>query len=339
MKLAAGRIDGFLARPDPAIRAALIYGPDAGMVREFAERLATAVAGSPRDPFLVAQLAAAEVVKSSSRLWDEAAALPMLGGRRVIRVRDAGDGVAAALRVVLDESPADALIVLEAGDLPARSTLRKLCEGSAQAAAIPCYLADAKGIAALAREMLGAAGLGLAADAERYLGERLTADRQLARRELEKLIAFAGDEKTIDLDAATSCIGDGAEQSLDDLVFAMADGDLPGTDAALTRLAAAGTSFVGVLRAVQRHLIRLHQAAVAMEAGASLEESMARLRPPVFFKQQANFRRQLKRWRRPALERALARLLDAEMAGKSTGHPADLIVAAAAMAMAATGAS
>jgi len=41
MKLAAGRVEGFLRRPDPEIRAVLLYGPDAGLVRERAEALLT----------------------------------------------------------------------------------------------------------------------------------------------------------------------------------------------------------------------------------------------------------------------------------------------------------
>jgi hypothetical protein len=38
MKLASARVEGFLRRPDPEIRAVLLYGPDAGLVRERAER-------------------------------------------------------------------------------------------------------------------------------------------------------------------------------------------------------------------------------------------------------------------------------------------------------------
>jgi DNA polymerase-3 subunit delta len=329
MKLSGGKIEGFLARPDPAVKAALIYGPDGGLVRERAERLVAAVAGSLKDPFLVAELSGADVTRQPALLWDEAAALAMVGGRRAVRVRDAGDAVAGALQPVLEDAPADALIVVEAGELTGRSALRKLCEASAKAAAIPCYLPDADSIAALARDLLGAAGVSLTADAERYAAERLTADRQLARRELEKLAAYAGEERTLDLEAVAACLGDSAERSLDDLVLAMADGDLPATDAALSRLAAAGTSFVAVLRAAQRHMTRLHQAASWIDTGLTAEDSIKRLRPPVFFKQQPSFRRQLGLWPRAALDRALDRLLEAEVAGKSTGRPADLVAAAA----------
>ncbi|MCW9040250.1 MAG: DNA polymerase III subunit delta, partial [Rhodospirillales bacterium] len=44
MKIAAARIDAFVARPDPATRAVLIYGPDTGLVRERTTNLITAVA-------------------------------------------------------------------------------------------------------------------------------------------------------------------------------------------------------------------------------------------------------------------------------------------------------
>ncbi|MFA5040570.1 MAG: hypothetical protein WC464_02930 [Bdellovibrionales bacterium] len=40
MKLPTSRIPSFLRSPDPAVRIFLIYGPDAGLVRERANHLA-----------------------------------------------------------------------------------------------------------------------------------------------------------------------------------------------------------------------------------------------------------------------------------------------------------
>ena len=50
MKLSAGQIDGFLHRPDPQIRAVLLFGPDAGLVRERADTLARAICPDLHDP-------------------------------------------------------------------------------------------------------------------------------------------------------------------------------------------------------------------------------------------------------------------------------------------------
>src|SRR3546814_14666767 len=78
-------------------------------------------------------------------------ALALTGGRRATRSRDAGDGAATAVKQVLEGPETDNLAVLEAGDLGPRSPLRKLCEAASNAAAVPCYLADAEATARLVR--------------------------------------------------------------------------------------------------------------------------------------------------------------------------------------------
>jgi DNA polymerase-3 subunit delta len=40
----------FLSRPDPAIRAALIFGRDLGVVRDRAQGLASKIVANPDDP-------------------------------------------------------------------------------------------------------------------------------------------------------------------------------------------------------------------------------------------------------------------------------------------------
>ncbi len=90
MKLTGARLKAFLNQPDPAIVAALVFGPDRGLVQERAERLTTAVAGTTTDPFVVAEIAADALRGDPARLTDEAMAFAPSGGRRAVRIRDAG---------------------------------------------------------------------------------------------------------------------------------------------------------------------------------------------------------------------------------------------------------
>ena len=80
-------IDAFIARPDPARRAVLVFGPDAGLV---AERVRTVIAASvddPNDPFALARLDGEEITADPSRLTDEALTMPLFSGRRAIWVK------------------------------------------------------------------------------------------------------------------------------------------------------------------------------------------------------------------------------------------------------------
>jgi DNA polymerase-3 subunit delta len=74
-----------------------------------------------------------------------------------------------------------------------------------------------------------------------------------------------------------------------------------------------------------RHLHRLHAMAASVSAGANVDEVMRAARPPIFFKLQDGFRRQLGVWREPRLRAALDHLSQAEIGMKTTGLPAETL--------------
>src|SRR5205823_9108670 len=107
-----------------------------------------------RDTFLVAELPAAALTADPARLADETAQISLMGGRRVVRVRDAGDAVAAIFGRFLAGAPGDAFVVVEAGDLPGRSSLRRAFDEAPAAAAIGCYPDGPRELAAVIRDSL-----------------------------------------------------------------------------------------------------------------------------------------------------------------------------------------
>lgn len=334
MRLPAARVEAFLRRPDPDTRAVLLYGPDAGLVRERAETVARTICPDLRDPFRVADLAAAAVAGDPARLADEAAQIGLMGGRRVIRVRECGDALAPLFARFLADSVGDGLVVAEAGDLPARSALRRVFDDSPRAAAIGCYPDSARDLAAVIRDAFAAHRIGVSRDALDFLLAHLGGDRLLTRAELEKLTLYAGDGGHIELDDARAVIADSAALSLDDALCAAAEGDAAALERALARVFQEGESPVSVVRALLRHLQRLHLLTARIAAGASAEAAIRAARPPIFFKDQDSCRRQLGRWSEARLKRALDGVAEAEFRMKLTGLPAEAICRAAMLAVA-----
>jgi DNA polymerase-3 subunit delta len=328
VKIDARKLPGFLRDPGTC-RVVLLYGDDAGLIRDRAEALVRAVAGRLDDPFLVAELTR----DTAGELAAEAASLPLTGGRRVVRLREATDGATAAVKQALD-SGAPALVVLEAGALPPRSKLRALAEAAPDAAAIACYPEDGAALEATIRGVLGEFGVTAQADSLAWLAGQLGADRASTRRELEKLALYAGPGGKVDLEAAMACVGDFAGLSLDDAVFAATEGDVDMADRALEVAIGEGAAPVQVLRATLMHVQRLQRARAAMADGASAEEAMRALRPPVFFRRTGAFRRALGLWNPPALDAAAAGLSDAERQCKRTGMPDVTICRAALLTLA-----
>jgi len=325
VKLAAGQIEGFLRRPNPQIGAVLLFGPDAGLVRERADTLVRAACPDLRDPFRVAELSAAMLAADPARLSDEAAQISLIGGKRVVRLRDAGDQQAPLFARFLADMPSDALVIAEAGDLPTRSALRRAFDDSPRAASIGCYPDNARDLAALIRDTFAAQKIAISRDAIAFLVEHLGGDRLLTRAELEKLTLYAGKGGRIELTDAQAVISDSAALSLDDAMLAAAEGDAAALDRALARVFQEGESPVTIIRALLRHLQRLHVLATQLAGSGSIDSAIRNARPPIFFKQQDSWRRQLQRWRESRLRDALDRVSEAEFSMKQTGLPAETL--------------
>ncbi|SDH60842.1 DNA polymerase III subunit delta [Roseospirillum parvum] len=338
MKLAAPAINGFLANPDPKIRLVLVYGPDRGLVVERLDALTRRVAGDRHDPFRVAELAASEITAEPARLFDEAAAQALTGGRRVVRVVEAGDSLGKRLDAFLDDPPGDALILIEGGDLSPRSSLRVLAEKHPLAAALPCYADEGRTLETVIRDTLAEHGLGIAPEALELLHGLLGGDRALTRAELEKLALLAADSpggKVTTADVLAS-VGDSSALDVERLAFAIADGRLDDSQQALQRLFQQGQAPITVLRGVARHFQRLHLCAGRIGRGTPPDKAMASLKPPVFFKHQAAFRNQLRAWDERRAARALALLTETEAACKTTGNPAQTLTARLVLQLAAS---
>lgn len=335
MKLAWREIEPFVKKPNPAARVVLVYGPDSGLMRERARAIAATVVSDISDPFNVAVLSTDILVNDPARLIDEANAISMLGGGRLVRVENAADKITSSVKIYLENPSPYSLVILEAGELTARSPLRMLCEKSPKAAALPCYVEDEQGLARLIRETLSGESLRADADAVTWLAASIGGDRARARGELEKLILYKGADKSpVTLEEARDCCGETGADSLDDLIYGIAGRQGAKAIAVYGRLMQEGVSFVAILRALQNHFRRLHVTRARMETGESADAAMKALTPPVFFKQEAAFRAQIQNWTMPALEKAMLRLLDLEADCKKTGAPVETLCAQAALGLA-----
>ncbi len=325
MIAASARIGDLLSRPDKALRAGLVYGPDAGLRRECAATLVAGLGFDAADPFASVELTVSLLKNDPARLADETAALTPAGGPRLVCLRDATDTIAPVLESWLADAPGEGFVVVEAAELAKRSALRRLFEAAEDAVAIACYPDEGPGLARFVSATLASAGSRPTSDAVAALADRLGADRAVTRRELEKLILYKGDDPTITLDDVEACIADSATASVDAVVFACASGDFKSLEQAFGRAVGEGYQSVAILRAGARHFQRLLLVTAIVASGRPPETAMAALRPPVFFKHRDAFRAQLRQWPRDQLSAAIARLTEAEILCKTTGMPEEAI--------------
>lgn len=334
MKLSARRIEAFVKSPDENVSAILVFGPEQGLIHERVDRLMTAVVGERADPFRLSTLSAQQIKTDPACLVDEALSLTLMGGRRVIRVRDASDTLSEAFARVLELPQPSALIIADSGDLPKRSRLRRLFEGAANGVAIACYQDTDATVRLVIEETLQADGHRISREGADILVAHLGSNRAVTRSELHKLSVYKGPAGEIDLDDVLAVVSDSSAISLSGIAYTACSGDFRALDHALDTAFAEGLQPVSILRTVAQHLSRLLHANQSVLRGRSAKQAMQALKPPVIFRLETAFRDQMTVWSRDRLCFGLNLVTDAELQCKTTGTPARTVCSRALMQIA-----
>jgi len=334
-------IERFLARPDPQIRAALIYGRDQGVVRDRAAQLAAKVVERPDDPFDVAQMTDGDLADDPARLEGELAAQSLMGGRRLVRLRFTAEkgpadklAAEALVRHAAGELNPDAFFLIEAGALGRESALRKAAEKAAGAATIPCYEDEPGDIARLVRELLARDNLALNADALALFVARMPKERGVARQEIERLALYLGPGSGMTATPADleAFLGVEPEASLLDAAADAFGGRIAEAQAGIRRARQEGEPGPAAVRAVGMHLAKLRRVLTLHKAGAGLQE--AAKASGVFWKQEREFLRQARAWSLEELDRIQPEVLAADRACKTAGSPDHLLAERLALTIA-----
>lgn len=311
--------DKFIARPPAGIALFLVFGSDSGLVSERVQRLVRASVEDPADPFQLVRLEGDWLAADPLRLLDEAATMPLFGGRRAVWIESGSKSFLPSLEALLERPVMDCKIIVSAGLLKKDSALRRLVERSTSAAAIECYPDDA---GSLERLMVGEAqvwGQSLSLEAKQALLALLGGDRLATRSELTKLLLYSHGASEIGLEDVEAIVTDAANVSLEAAVDGAFGGDYQAIDATARRLHADGGEPAILLAAALRHAMTLHRARLEIAAGRTSGEALEAARGRFFFKRKTLVERQLRHWSLDRLAGAIAIL--AEAIGRARREP------------------
>jgi DNA polymerase III subunit delta len=321
--LKGAQIEAFIAKPNPAQPIVLLFGPDAGLVRERAEALIRASVDDPADPFSLARLDGDELAGEPTRLVEEANTIPLFGGRRAVWVKAGGRNLVPAVEALLAAAAPDCRVVIEAGELRKNAPLRVLCERAKNAAALPCYADTEKELPRLIDDELRAANLAIAPDARAALLPLLGGDRLASRSELRKLALYARGQNRVELDDVLAVVADASALVLDALVDAAFAGRTGVLEVQFAKTRIAGTSPGTIISAALRQVATLHKARLAVEDGQSAEQATEGTY--VHFSRKQSVEAALRAWTSARLARAMTQLADATLESRRQPDLAEAI--------------
>lgn len=318
MKLSAREAVSYFAKPDPKRAGLLIYGADAMRVALRRQEVITALVGeNGEEEMRLTRMSGANLRKDPVLLADAIKAQGFFPGPRVAFVEECTDGLAKTVTAALNDwRPGDAQIVVTAGQLTARSALRKAFEGNGNAYAVGLY--DDPPSRQEIEGLLKTAGLSrIDKDA---MSDLEVLSRELGpgdfRQTVEKLSLYKfGDSSELTCEDVAACAPATTEAALDDVLNIVAEARTRELGPILQKLAAQGTQPVGLCIGATRHFRTLHAAASDPNGPAS---GIGRVRPPVFGPRRDRMVRQAQGWGLRRLEAALVMLTDTDLALRSS---------------------
>ena len=321
----ASDIDRFVARPDAKTPIVLVYGPDAGLVRERVDALVKASVDDPNDPFAFVRIEGEELSANPSRLVEEVLTVPLFGGRRAVLVKAGSRNIAPSVEIAIATPSDECRIIIEAGDLKKSSPLRALCEKSKVAAALPCYVDNAAALGQLIDAEMRDADLTIAPDARAMLLSLLGGDRQASRNEVRKLALYARGQQRVELADVMAVVADASALALDGVIDAAFAGKTAEVETEFGKARAGGSSPAAIISAAIRQVANLHKMKLAVEDGDSIEWAMKRGAPPVHFTRERKVGDALRVWSPARLVRTMEKLAEASLDARRNAPLAESI--------------
>jgi DNA polymerase-3 subunit delta len=281
-------------QPAADVRFYLFHGQDESQSRGLAARLLEAL-GATR--FVIT---AGAVKSDPASLVDEAGAMSLFGGKRIVWIepatKDIEEGVAALLDGPATESP----VVAIAGALPKTSGLLKLAEASPLAVAFASYAPEGQEAERMVSDLGRRYGLKMSPPVAARLADNAGNDQAIVAQELQKLALFidASPQMPKELDhAAIDEVGaDNAEGDFQRLADLAMSGEIDELSDELARLPTGGSEAIPVIRSLQRRLLMLAPMRARVERGERIDSVMTSSGKALFWKDKAKVQRMLSKW-------------------------------------------
>jgi DNA polymerase-3 subunit delta len=294
VKASKASIGRAVDQPAASVRFYLFHGPDEAQSRALATRLLEALGATK---FL---MASGTVKADPASLADEANAMSLFGGKRVVWIEPATKDIEEGLVALLEGPSGESPVVAISGALPKTSGLLKLAEGSSDALAFAAYVPEGLDAERMVIDVGRRFGLKIDGQVAARLADSAGNDQAVIAQELQKLALYIDASphapKQLDHGAIDDVGADSAEgdfQRLADLALA---GDIGELIDELTRLPAGGSEAIPVVRSLQRRLLMLAPARARVERGERVDAVMVSLGRSLFWKDKSKVQQMLSKW-------------------------------------------
>ena len=230
MKIQAYKVQNYIKNiANEKIAGCLLYGPEESVINYRFNFIAKKITPDLSDPFLVSNISKERLKEDKSILADEFFSMSMMGGRKLIMIKETDNTVADCLKTIFEDEDfhekSNNFMIIQGSDLNTSNPLRKIAEASKHFIAIPCYEDDERTIISFIEALLKNKKITFSRDVVSSLMEKFGKNRQVIMSEIEKISTYLGDEKDLTIEIVEKLVKLESEISADEFVKFFASKD------------------------------------------------------------------------------------------------------------------
>ena len=316
MKISPQEFSRFSKIPKQSLVSILFYGEEESLTDSKIE-LFLDLAPFAKDAPLH-QIFEDDILQEKVILRDVLGTPDLFSGPSLVLIKNATDKLVPFIKEILEnKAPSCPCIIKSTSYLRPSSKLRKLFEDHEDLAAVACYALSIKEIEIQIQGILTSRQKKISPSLLGNLAHLFQDHLFMMKQELEKLVLYIGSRDTIEEQDVRLGLSGLISSSANTLTSAFLDRN-PGAFSKHLRLQLTeeGTP-IGVLRNLNMHLVRLHEAHTLLSGGKPLDLIMRSLKPAVFFTEKPQLQRHLNLWSPSMLQKTITNLLLLEVECKS----------------------
>ena len=324
MKAKPYQINALIPRLQKEFKAALVFGTDATGVQEVAKQIQNIIIPNA-GPFSIISLTPADLKGAPNKVLEEANTADLMGGRRLIWLKEATATHADIMANFTEQCQTDAFLLMTADNLMKSAALRVESETSPNILVVACYPPEIMDLRRIIQNFARESGFDFTPEASDYLIQNTDNNTLILKNELNKIALWNGDKKRITLDLIQQLVGTGTVNA-DTVIQAVANRQTERVLSATNALLSQGENPVTLVRMVVKYFSNLLKGVDKIEAGEASAEVAKKMLKPAQFRLEESVIMQLHSWSKESLLRAHKALLNAEIQMKTGTLDSELIL-------------
>ena len=302
----------------------LLYGENEGLKKDIKKSITL---GLDKDDSSIELLTFYEndIIHNEKKFYNSIFSTSLFSDKKIIIIKNATDKIINHINNIVEEWPENQSLIISSVILDKKSKLRNFFEKNNKTLCIPCYLDNEKNLEIIAKVELKKDNIILSQESINLLIEKSNGDRGNLKNEIEKIQAFALNNKKIGYDEVKSLTNFSGEYKSDSLINECLCGNVLQYKKNLSEVYTNTINQVLLLRILNNKIQRLLNMKKMQAEYSNLDSLLGASKPPVFWKDKPLIKKQLTIWCTDDLKKASSEISNIEILCKKNPQISKII--------------